>query len=527
MYYIVNQNHQIIAADNDFLALLGVESINDLYHKVALETIKISSSEEEKITISIDTTQEIYPVHTQTLHSILGDMLLIEIELTQDKDDTEQSQEELLTLGSTEKNIISDIDHSFDAAIEEDIELHPAEENIPTPDIEESIEESSELDNIAEEKIMILDEKSVSDAIQIDPLEEEKEEEEETSMLLLENDSHSVSTETEALFKDENEVETTSEDTISFLDEAQTQEAVTTNNEEVYDLTLPNMAEETIHTITEPSSLSIENVLEEENNAPIIIDIEEISQQIGISIDDYNNFLNEYIDTALHLEEDLKSDQEEKHTHAISTLLHLSSVLHLPMITKILTEIKENTSEDKETSIQSLYNTLSRLTTSSIKEEKEDTSLPEEQIETQTENTEEPFLLDEQASNDTTTSTTGFGSIDLNDVHPIHFDFQLEEAANDLSLPVELIEEFVHDFIEQAHTETKKMLDAYEKGDLETIQKIGHLLKGTSSNLRINALSDTLYKIQFCEESSQLEDFIKEYWAHFLAFEKQINLTSK
>jgi HPt (histidine-containing phosphotransfer) domain-containing protein len=103
----------------------------------------------------------------------------------------------------------------------------------------------------------------------------------------------------------------------------------------------------------------------------------------------------------------------------------------------------------------------------------------------------------------------------------------MEEAANDLSLPVELIEEFVHDFIEQAHTETEKMLLAYEKGDLDAIQKIGHMLKGASSNLRINALSDTLYKIQFCEDSSQLEDFIKDYWGHFLSFETQINLTSK
>ena len=71
------------------------------------------------------------------------------------------------------------------------------------------------------------------------------------------------------------------------------------------------------------------------------------------------------------------------------------------------------------------------------------------------------------------------------------------------------------------------MLRAYENGDLETIQKIGHLLKGTSSNLRINPLADTLYKIQFCEDSSQLEDLIKEYWAHFLSFEHQINIISK
>ena len=93
-------------------------------------------------------------------------------------------------------------------------------------------------------------------------------------------------------------------------------------------------------------------------------------------------------------------------------------------------------------------------------------------------------------------------------------------------MPVELIEEFVHDFIEQAQIETKKMLEAYEEGDLVKIQAIGHLLKGASSNLRINALSDTLYKIQFCENENGLDDLIKDYWAHFLSFEHQIDVIS-
>ena len=119
-----------------------------------------------------------------------------------------------------------------------------------------------------------------------------------------------------------------------------------------------------------------------------------------------------------------------------------------------------------------------------------------------------------------------FGTIDLSDVKPIHFDFQVEEAANELSLPAELIEEFIHDFIKQAHEETDKMLQAYEKDDLETINKIGHLLKGTASNLRINPLADTLYEILFCDDSSKLEKLIKEYWGHLLSFETQFNITS-
>ncbi|MEA1953011.1 MAG: hypothetical protein U9O24_01290, partial [Campylobacterota bacterium] len=146
---------------------------------------------------------------------------------------------------------------------------------------------------------------------------------------------------------------------------------------------------------------------------------------------------------------------------------------------------------------------------------------------------EEPSINIEEIINDiptekseeTTQASNGFGTIELDDVEPIHFDFQMEQAATDLGLPVELIEEFVDDFIVQAHEETEKMLKCYEEGDLDAIQKIGHLLKGTSSNLRITPLADTLYEIQFCEDSSKLEKLIKFYWGHFLSLETQIKLT--
>lgn len=92
-----------------------------------------------------------------------------------------------------------------------------------------------------------------------------------------------------------------------------------------------------------------------------------------------------------------------------------------------------------------------------------------------------------------------------------------------MSLPIELVEEFVHDFIEQAHSETKKMLHAYEKGDLESIQQIGYHLKSVSGNLYITTLSDTLNDIQLCEDPSKLKKLIRKYWGQFLSFEQQIN----
>jgi HPt (histidine-containing phosphotransfer) domain-containing protein len=239
--------------------------------------------------------------------------------------------------------------------------------------------------------------------------------------------------------------------------------------------------------------------------------------------------LNEFIENAIEFEEDLASTDTEKFSEAVETLSDLSSVLCLPQVSEILTQISQGKHQEREALIEILYHTLSRLSTAEIKEEIQEEVLEEipEKIQEKVQEIirEEPIETTKIAEV-SPLNENSFGRISLEGIRPKHFDFQLEEAANDLSLPVELIEEFVHDFIDQAHVETKKMLENYEKGDLDAIQKIGHLLKGASSNLRIGALSDTLYKIQFCERAEDLEGLIKDYWAHFLSFEHQINVIS-
>ncbi|MEA2048324.1 MAG: hypothetical protein U9O64_07760 [Campylobacterota bacterium] len=256
----------------------------------------------------------------------------------------------------------------------------------------------------------------------------------------------------------------------------------------------------------------------------ILVDIDSISQKIGISHEDYDAFLDEYIDTALELEGDLQSSESEKRANATATLSNLGEVLQLPVIGSILEEINVVPESEVKGRVESFYSALSRLTTSQTStatpESEPELDLFDAGIEVAKSAPEAPVA-------EVPVNENSFGTVSLEGIKPIHFDFQLEEAANDLSLPVELIEEFVHDFIDQAHIETKKMLKAYEEGDLDAIQKIGHLLKGASSNLRINPLSDTLYEIQFCEDPSKLEAFIKEYWGHFLSFEIQINALAK
>jgi len=468
MYYIINQTDQVIAADDSLLELLHVESIDELTKQIILGDIHFTSLTQESMQLVTSNDTLTYTTQTSSLSSMLGDLRLIH-----------------LVSKSEEKEDISALTLPEDEIIFTSFE-----------------EETNAKEDVGSSVTDITDLISIKDTISID------------------NESLVSPSET----KD-----------FTLLDTSHTEESLTLPTEkeiiddELFDLTIPNVPEETIDEISleeteilEIKPTSIENDTSiVQDTTPIIIYVDEVSENIGISSEDYNTFLNEYIDTAISLESDLQSTNQATRYAAIGTLTQLADVLELPSVNDIIFQLDLIAPEKNKETIEAFYATLSRLTTQKKDVPTMETFAPKEPF------LEQAHINIEMPNTKSKDNEVGFGTLDLNGIKPIHFDFQLEEAANDLSLPVELIEEFVHDFIEQAHIETEKMLIAYEKGDLDAIQKIGHLLKGASSNLRINALSDTLYKIQFCEDGSQLEDFIKQYWGHFLSFEQQIDVLSK
>lgn len=504
MYYITNQNDQIIAIDSSLLDLLEVNNIDELYRKIALDEITFSSSD-EKLTIVTLLSEESYDVQKSELSGILGNMTLIQVQ-TSSEESLLVENDTLTSLLTEDSELLSTIEKKDELvedrlSIDTDEELSLTDNDLFEDDtfILEETEKESQEKTVEEAFSLLTDENEVLPDI------EDKEDKTDLTEDLL-----NLDLDTDDLFEDNTLIlEDSKEEEISLLTDSMDMEEpkVTTDSEEnddlLFDLILSDTHEKAIDEITEE-----EVSVAEKDTSPIFIDIENISQQIGISTKDYTIFLNEYIDTALSLEKDLLSTHEEKYSNAIDTLSHLSNVLHLPVLSEIVTQIEDAAAENQNRYIESFYMTLSRLTTTQADIHKE-----------------EPLPVPETES--ITATTESFGTISLDDVQSIHFDFQLEEAAKDLALPIELIEEFVHDFIAQAHTETKKMLVAYEKGDLESIQNIGHLLKGAASNLRIKALSDTLYEIQFCKDSSKLEDLIKAYWGHFLSLEMQMNFTSQ
>ncbi len=74
-------------------------------------------------------------------------------------------------------------------------------------------------------------------------------------------------------------------------------------------------------------------------------------------------------------------------------------------------------------------------------------------------------------------------------------------ASEELGLPLELIEEFIQDFIEQAKEFKEKLYVALNEGELNNLKILSHKLKGVAANLRIE---DALETITLANSSSDL-----------------------
>jgi hypothetical protein len=245
----------------------------------------------------------------------------------------------------------------------------------------------------------------------------------------------------------------------------------------------------------------------------IEIDLDEHGEMIGLGAEDYQEFLNEFIDKSIIYDEDLRSTDKSKREEALNEIYSISQSLQLPYLEDILADMLERDYLEEEL-VDIYYDCLAKITT---KTKPKIAQTPPPQETPQVKPQESRVHIEEPKTQEAPT-VGGYGVLSFEGIKPIHFDFRLEEAAEDLSLPVDLIEEFVNDFIEQAIEEKETFIKAYAKGDMDTIQKTGHKLKGASSNLRIIPLSETLEEIQHCDNPARFEPLLKKYWGQFLSF---------
>ena len=295
------------------------------------------------------------------------------------------------------------------------------------------------------------------------------------------------------------------------------------------------------------------------NYKAIYLDVNKISEEIGLSVEDYKLYLDSFIDQSIIDEKRLLEGNDK----VIKNLSNLALTLKIPHINILLLKIQKLSHRERMPLIDKYYTKLALLTLEKPEDEefeelfleddledesKEEVlnarftdllkSVPEktEKIEKKTK-TEEILEVKEEDFEEfikevhvptVVKPKNNIKEIDLENIPALPISYSPQTAADELNLPVVLIEEFVDDFIEQARQDKDHLLTSYYQKDMDNIHELGHKLKGAASNLRINELADILEEIQFCTEHAKLEALLIKYWGHFLSLEdymKQLNRT--
>jgi len=332
----------------------------------------------------------------------------------------------------------------------------------------------------------------------------------------------------------------------------------------------------------EVTVLKLSNIIETKNSVskvqlnyePIYLDVNRLSKEIGLSVEDYKLYLDSFIDQSIIDEEKLFAGDDK----AIKNLTNLALTLKIPNINILLLKIKKLPPEERTQYIDEYYTKLALLTTkepvgykpdnifeedtpnkkeepldskfteliSNTKEEDDEmildlldtpSSTPSpkptpKKVEEKKEDKDDlldldlvdlDFNLEDELTpleDEPKKKTTDSDKIDLDNVPALPIHYNPKVAADELNLPVVLIEEFVEDFIEQAHHDKDHLLASYYQKDMDNIHELGHKLKGAASNLRINELADVLEEIQFCTDYSKLKPLFIKYWGLFISLEK-------
>lgn len=85
-------------------------------------------------------------------------------------------------------------------------------------------------------------------------------------------------------------------------------------------------------------------------------------------------------------------------------------------------------------------------------------------------------------------------------------------AANELGLPVDLIEEFIGDFIQQSYEFKNELFEATAKNDFNTLHILSHKLKGVAANLRVENALESLTTVNNSTEPVEIEANLKYYY---------------
>jgi len=82
--------------------------------------------------------------------------------------------------------------------------------------------------------------------------------------------------------------------------------------------------------------------------------------------------------------------------------------------------------------------------------------------------------------------------------------YEPQIAADELGLPVDLIEEFIGDFIDQAHEFHDDLYASVKTEDFDNVQILSHKLKGVAANLRVEDAFDVLSVVNTSKDPEEV-----------------------
>ncbi len=92
------------------------------------------------------------------------------------------------------------------------------------------------------------------------------------------------------------------------------------------------------------------------------------------------------------------------------------------------------------------------------------------------------------------------------------YQYNPQVAADELGLPVDLIEEFIGDFIDQAHEFHDDLFASVNSDDFDNVQILSHKLKGVAANLRVEDAFDTLSVVNTSKDTEEVLPNLNQFY---------------
>jgi HPt (histidine-containing phosphotransfer) domain-containing protein len=203
------------------------------------------------------------------------------------------------------------------------------------------------------------------------------------------------------------------------------------------------------------------------------------------------------IATETTLKKELPQTQPEEATVSMPTsnpVPEVTPTLQEPVQASIQKEVTDN-------------NKLSIDIDASLFEKDEEEPTPYKVQQQNIENLDEPLTL--QIEEDTLHQDEVTVSKE-NQENDFHYDPNI--ASRELGLPLDLIEEFIEDFIAQANEFKTQIYNSLDTGDIDNVKILAHKLKGVAANLRVTNAHEALASISATSDTGVIRENIDAFY---------------